>query len=105
MTKEQSDAWLDLHAPNGNFGYIIDFHTMMEHIHHSITGVDSLKQLQNVYKLKLTTISEALAVTSFEVTSPRFLNTSSVHVVISNEASCFGNISSFQYVKFQEDLL
>ena len=74
--KDQADAWLETHAPHGNFGFIIDFHTLLEHIHHAINGVDSLRQLQNVYKLKLSTISESLAVTSFEVATPRFLNTS-----------------------------
>ena len=69
----------------------------MEHIHHSITGVDALKQLQNVYKLKLNTISEALAVTSFEISTPRFLSASSAHVVIGNEVSYFSHVSTYKH--------
>ena len=65
-SKTESDAWLDTHVPSGDFGFVIDFHTLLEHIHHAITGMDALKQLQTVYKLKLSTISEALSVTSFE---------------------------------------
>ena len=95
-SKDQADAWLELHSPQGDFGFLVDFHTLMEHVHHSITGVDSLKQLQNVYKLKLSTISESLAITSFEVSSPRFFHNAGVHVVIDNEASCFSNINSFK---------
>ena len=70
LSKGKANAWLDLHAPNGDFGFVIDFHTLMEHIHHAITGVDSLKQLQNVYKFKLNTISELFAFTLFEVSTP-----------------------------------
>ena len=95
-SKFESDAWLELHMPEGNFGYLIDFHTLMEHIHHAITGVDSLKQLQNVYKLKLSTIAESLAVTSFEVSLPRFLSSSGAHTVIDNEMSHFTHIKSYK---------
>ena len=96
ISKIEADAWLELHAPNGNFGLIVDFHTLMEHIHHSITGVDALKQLQNVFKLKLHTISEALSVTSFEVPVPRFLTSTGAHVVIDNQASYFSHIKTFK---------
>ena len=27
-SKGEADAWLDLHAPGGNFGFVIDFHTL-----------------------------------------------------------------------------
>ena len=68
----------------------------MEHVHQSITGFDSLKQLHNVYKLKLSTISEALSVTSFEVSVPRFLSSSGAHTVVSNDTSYFSHISSYK---------
>ena len=96
LSKFESDAWLELHVLAGSFGYIIDFYTLMEHIHHVITGVDSLKQLQNVYKLKLFTIAESLAVTFFEVSSPRCLSSSGVHTVIDNETSYFTHIKSYK---------
>ena len=95
-SKRDSDAWLELHVPGGSFGFIIDFHTLMEHIHHSITGVDALKQLHNVYKLKLSTLSEALSVTSFEVSVPRFLSGSGAHTVVGNDSSYFSHISNYK---------
>ena len=95
-SKQDSDAWLELHVPNGNFGLVVDFHTLMEHIHHSITGVDALKQLQNVYKLKMKTLSEALSVGSFEVLVPRFLSSSGMHMVIDNQQSYFSQIKTFK---------
>ena len=95
--KSESDAWLEMHAPEGHFGLIVDFHTLMEHIHHSITGVDAMKQLQSVYKLKLATISEALAVTSFEVNMPRFLSKTGAHLVIDNDTSYFNHIPTYKF--------
>ena len=94
-SKKDSDAWIETHTPGGNFGFVVDFHSMMEHINHNITGVDALKQLQNVYKLKLSTLSEALSVTSFEVSMPRFLSKSGAHSVIGNQDSYFSHITSF----------
>ena len=95
-SKVESDAWLDLHALGGNFGFLVDFHTLLEHIFHAISGMDALKQLQTVYKLKLSTISDALAVTSFEVSAPRFLSASGSHTVVYNESSCFSHIPSLK---------
>ena len=95
-SKQDSDAWLELHVPKGNFGLIVDFHTLMEHLHHSITGVDALKQLHNVHKLKMKTLSEALSVGSFEVPVPRFLSSSGMHVVIDNQQSYFSQIKTFK---------
>ena len=95
-SKFESDTWLELKIPSGSFGFIIDFHTLMEHVHYAITGVDSLKQLQNVYKLQLSTIAESLAVTSFELSSPRFLSNTGVHTVIDNETSYFTHIKTYK---------
>ena len=58
--------------------------------------MDALKQLQTVYKLKLSTISEALSVTSFEVIMPRFLSSSGVHKIVDNESSYLSHITTFK---------
>ena len=95
-SKNDADSWLETHAQGGDFSFIVDFHILMEHIYQSITGIDALKQLQNVYKLKVSAIPEALSVTSFEVSVPRFLSSSGAHVVVSNDASYFSHISSYK---------
>ena len=74
---------------------MVDFHTVMEHVHHQITGIDSLSSLGKLYKLKLSTISESLAMTSFETTDPRFLTASGAHCVVNSESSYFSHITSF----------
>ena len=99
-SKGESDSWLELNAAHNNFGFVVDCHILLEHIHHSITGMDALKQLQTVYKLQLSTISEALSVTSFEVSTPRFLSASGQHRIIGNESSYFSHIPT--YAKWNE---
>ena len=55
-SKMGSKAWLALNAPIDQFGFIVDFHTVMEHIHQQITGVDSSSSLEKLYKLRLKTL-------------------------------------------------
>ena len=71
-SKKESGAWLELNAPKKQFGFLVDFHTVMEHIHQQITGMDSLSSLGSLYQLKLKTMSEGVAMTSFELSEPRF---------------------------------
>ena len=68
----------------------------MEHIFTQITGVDSLKQLEKIYKLKLSTIGEAIQMSSFEVVMPRFLSTvSSTHTLLGSKHSFLSNIKTY----------
>ena len=95
QSRNESNAWLELNAPKHQFGFVVDFHTIMEHIHQQITGMDSLASLGKLYKLRLKTMSESVAMTSFEVQSPRFLTASGAHAVVDSEASYFSHIASF----------
>ena len=70
----------------------MDFYTLIEHIHHTITVVDVLKQLQTVYKLNLSIIFKVLAATSFEVAVLRFISDSGTYVVVGNDSSYFSHI-------------
>ena len=102
QSRNEANAWLELHAPKNQFGFIVDFHTVMEHIHQQITGMDSLAALGKLYKLRLKTMSESVAMTSFEVQSPRFLTSSGAHSVVDSEASYFSHIVS--YAKWNDPL-
>ena len=44
-SKIESKAWLELNSSTDQFGFMINFHTLMEHIHQQITGCDSLTSL------------------------------------------------------------
>ena len=102
QSRNEANAWLELHAPKNQFGFIVDFHTIMEHIHQQITSMDSLASLGKLYKLRLKTMSEIVAMTSFEVQSPRFLTSSGAHAVVDSEASYFSHIVS--YAKWNDPL-
>ncbi len=71
-SKRKADAWLIINAPKQEFGYLVDFYTVMEHINQQFTGMDLLSSLGKLYKLKLRTISEGVAITSFENNNPHF---------------------------------
>ena len=81
---------------------MIDFYTVMEHIHHQITGVDALANLGKLHKLQLKTMSEGVAMTSFKVISPRFLSSTGSHIVIDSKASYFSYITT--YAKWNDPL-
>ena len=102
QSKNEANSWLELHAPKNQFGFVVDFHTVMEHIHQQITGMDSLASLGKLFKLRLKTMSESVSMTSFEVQSPRFLTSSGAHSVVDSEASYFTHIVS--YTKWQDPL-
>ena len=89
QSNSESNAWLELNALKEQFGFVVDFHTVMEHIRHQITGTDSLLNLGKLYKLKLKIMSESVSITSFEVQSPRFFTSSDAHSVVDSEASYF----------------
>ena len=92
---DESCSWLETIAPGGSFGFVVDFHIVMEHIHQQISGHDSLKNLERIYKLKLHTISEAVSMTSFEIITPRFLSSSGSHTVIQVKHRIFLTLHNF----------
>ena len=67
-------AWLQIHINLCQSGFVMNFHLLQRHIWRNITQTDAMKTMTEVYKLKLTTVSEAVAINSFEVNITRFLN-------------------------------
>ena len=85
-----------LNAPKDDFDYVVAFHIVMEYIHQQITGIDYLSNIGKLYKLKLSTTSEAISMTSFETSEPLFLTSSGAHhSVVNSDLSYFFHISSF----------
>ena len=93
---DDANAWLEMHCPDGHFGFIVDFHIAMEHISRQINGKEGLKTMTDLYKLKfMTTNAEAIAITSFESQIPRFFTEAGAHRVHSDGASFFSEIKSY----------
>ena len=88
-SKREVIAWLAINSPRERGGLVVDFHTLMEHIHHSTTGSDAIAKLNGLYKLKIGTISQGLAITSFDCNIPKFFSKSTYHRVVKDFQSHF----------------
>jgi hypothetical protein len=59
---------------------------VLEHVSANINGVNVLKSMETLCKIKLTTVSEGLAISSFERDIPKFFSVAGHRVVKSNES-------------------
>jgi hypothetical protein len=91
----KASSWLAENVPDHAFGLIVDPHRVMDHIQSSIAGEACLPKVEKLYKLKLSTIGEALAMTSFENKVPQYLSTGSHHKVVRMDESNFNCISNW----------
>ena len=73
----------------------MNFFTVMEHIDYSMHQTDVIKKLTSVYKLKMSTITQGLAMSSFEANIPRFFNGNLAYRVVKHAQSYFSVISGF----------
>eukprot|EP00978_Attheya_sp_CCMP212_P024127 scaffold75400_cov53-Attheya_sp.AAC.4 len=67
---------------------------VLEHIHYNIHGVNSLTQLEKLYKLKIETIGQGIPLQSFESSVPKIFNGTGYKLVL-NDLSFFDKIPSF----------
>jgi hypothetical protein len=94
-SSKESNAWLVLHMPDHHCGLVVDVHMVMEHIQAAITGTDSISMSDKLFKLKIKTLADGLAMKSFESKVPRYFSQSSVHKVVKHDASHFETIATF----------
>jgi len=87
-------AWLQQHHPDDEFGLLVDFHLVMEHVFVQINGQKLLANLEKIYKMDLRSNNQALAFTSFETRLPRFFTQDSKFHVKKDE-SYFHGIKSW----------
>ena len=83
------------HLPSHHCGLIVDVHVVLEHVQAQSFGHDSIKTLQSLAKLKIKTMADSLAMTSFEQKVPRFFKKSAAHKVVKDDASHFDTVVSF----------
>jgi len=93
------EAWLSIHDPTDQFGFVIDFHMLMEHIFTRMTSEDILKKLEKVYKLELNILNQACTMTSFQERVPNFFdNQKQVNTrPPGNKESCFSCLPLWNY--------
>ena len=79
-------AFLAKECPGHGFGLIVDPHMVMEHIFATTNGIDVLSNMQKLYKIKLSTVAEGLALSSFENPIPKYLTTPGARIIKNNES-------------------
>jgi hypothetical protein len=71
-TPAEAFAFLAIECPPDTFGLMIDPRMVLEHVFANINGINVLKSMETLHKIKLTTISEGFAISSFERDIPKF---------------------------------
>jgi hypothetical protein len=66
----QASSWLEKELPNHPSGLIVDVHMVLERVYHNMSNSDTLADLQKCYKIKVLTIADGAAITSFDEKSP-----------------------------------
>jgi hypothetical protein len=90
----EANAWLAMHLPEYNCGLIVDVNIVMEHVHAIIGCQPIIGNLEKFYKLKIETLSDGLAMTSFETQIPRYFCKPMAYSVVKNDGSYFDEIVS-----------
>ena len=75
-------------------GLIVDPHTVIENVHFTLEGEAFIKAFLNVYKLKIETVSQRLAILSYEKPVSKILSTGAVKV-IKNDMSFLDRIKTW----------
>jgi hypothetical protein len=91
---EEAYSWLEMNGPK-EFGLMVDFHTVLEHVYQSSTNSDTLSRLQTLYKLKISTLTEGVAMTSFDSLLPKYFAKDGSHRVVRYGDSYFDKIANW----------
>ena len=95
---DDAQGWFGQHSTGNDFGHLVDFHTVLENVFNMITGQDLLTKMHTVFKIQLTDMSQASAVTSFETELPKFFlksTTIKVFDIVDKSDSYFSGIQSW----------
>ncbi len=95
-SSREANAWLMIHLPDHPCGLIVDVHIVMEHVSASLSSNEIISRLEKQVKLKVPTLADGLAMSSFQNAVPRFFSKAGAHKVIKNDASYFNEIASFE---------
>ena len=97
--RSQSDcsAWIETHQPHEQYGLIMDFNIVMEHVFGQFAGQKILPKLGSIFKMKLVSNNHAVAMTSFETRLPKFFMGESRAVgVVRSGDSYFRSIKTWE---------
>jgi hypothetical protein len=91
-----ANSWLEKELPHHPSGLIVDAHMVFERVFYNMDNTDTLARLQQCYKIKVTTIADGVAITSFDSKIPKFFSRSHGHKVVKTDGSFLDAIASYQ---------
>jgi hypothetical protein len=94
LSMGDSNAWLEMEQRRHQSGLVVDVHMVFEHIFHAINGIDTLGIMEKLYKIKVLTIADSLAMTSFDAKTPKYFSKQKGHYVLKMDASYFDAITT-----------
>jgi hypothetical protein len=76
-------------------GLVVDAHMVFEHIYHAIKGIDTIANMEKLYKIKVSCIADSVAMASFDARkTPKYFSKLHGHRVLKMDASYFDTIAS-----------
>ena len=85
-TSAEANLWVEVHHPGQDFGLLMDFHLIMEHLNVQMTGQKLMSNFEKIHKMKLESNNQALAISSFETRIPRFFSSEGSFYVKKDES-------------------
>ena len=74
-------AWSKTHLADDDIGLIVYSHTVLEHVLSAVDGEDFMESFLKCYKLKIETITQGIAMITFERPIPKLFSTNATKVV------------------------
>ena len=95
-SQRDSDAWIEANFPSDEYGLLMDFNLVLEHVYTQMAGQKILTNLGQIHKMKLSNNNQAVALTSFETRIPKvFCGESRSVGVVRDGDSYFKSIKSW----------
>jgi hypothetical protein len=91
-----ANSWLEKELPHHPAGLTVDAHMVFERVFCNMDNTDTLARLQQCYKIKVATITDGAAITSFDSKIPKFFSRSHGHKVVKTDGSFLDAIASYQ---------
>ena len=88
-------AWTEANVGNNGYGWIYDYHILMQAVWSNISGEDLVKRLTKGYKLDIENGHQLATIGSFETDLPRFFSKTHGHTVTHRDQSFFGSIKTW----------
>jgi len=97
-SQKECDAWIEANQPSSDYGLLLDFNGIMEHVWMQSGGQKILSSLERASKIKLHTNNQAVTLTSFETRIPKFFSGDSKTMGVVKEGDSY-----FKLIKTWEE--